>query len=214
MGELEIIQKVIQDFPQDDNIVRAMSWMYNIYSSWDGVWENFNELMRIYDLWICAWDFTLLNRWRWRWKDLIDQDMNYWYVDVYKDYVLLKEVCYKYWLDKNKYNIKDNFEDYLPKHEFVAKKNLWYVYFIKDSHWIIKVWKACDLKKRFNKYVTENSKEVKLIHSIMYDDYNEAERIWHKTLVKYRDNREWFHIPDNVMERITNCADWCFISLD
>lgn len=97
---------------------------------------------------------------------------------------------------------------YIKSKKDIKSKKIckWYIYFIKDNNWYVKIWKTIDIKSRSKKYVTENSNKVEIIHNIYYDniDYWEAERIRHNYFIKKHHNREWFKLDDNDVKYINS----------
>lgn len=84
-----------------------------------------------------------------------------------------------------------------PQKDIKPKKICkWYIYFIKDNNWYVKIWKTIDIKSRSKKYITENANKIDFIHSIYYDsiDYWEAEWIRHKYFYNKHHNRERFKL--------------------
>lgn len=49
---------------------------------------------------------------------------------------------------------------------------------------------------------------------IQYEDYHKAEKRWHKILKQFNHNREWFNISEDIVEKIVQCNDWCFITVN
>ena len=139
----------------------------------------------------------------------------YWYpqwIDKFiEDYNIINEFL------KDKEHLKDYYKildldfyineyksllNKLPQKREKKKVN-WVIYFIREV-WgkLIKIGKTKDIKNRYRKYVTENSKEIEIIKIIEYDDYTSWE-IWrHELFDNYRVRWEWFKLPKHEIEFI------------
>lgn len=90
----------------------------------------------------------------------------------------------------------------------MEKRKDWYVYFIQDSNWFVKIWKTINIKNRTKKYITENANEIKLINKIYYNDYNKAEIMWHEFFENQRHNRERYKLNETDIRFISDMWTW------
>jgi len=189
------------------------SFNSNIISIWK------KDLIRLYKTWIKKSELEVLFHWRSWWWTIID----WWACNInpHERYSLIKNICEKYWLVKDFFNIMDSYEDHLEymkskgnENKIINLNQYWYVYFIKDSNWFVKVWKTNNKENRIKKYITENANPIDVLKIIQYEDYHKAEKRWHKILKQFNHNREWFNISEDIVEKIVQCNDWCFITVN
>lgn len=78
----------------------------------------------------------------------------------------------------------------------------WFIYFIQDSYWYIKIGKTVDIKSRLQKYISENSWEIKMIKYIKSEDYTSEEIKFHKMFENKRHKWERFLLDKNDIDFI------------
>lgn len=206
----------MRDWENKIKAILDMCWFWsrywNVLSFMDWIWVD--NIIKLYNTWIKKVELQMLIDWKnhWDW---------YWFTDEFvKYYNEVCKICKTYWLSKDFFGILNSFEE----HEMLIKqrkeltkkirKVKWYIYFIKDCHWHIKVWKTKEDKNRVRKYVTENSEPIEVLTLIEYEDYNLAEKRWHEILKDFNYNRERFKIPEEIVWMILKCEKGSFINLN
>lgn len=124
----------------------------------------------------------------------------------------------KKFIDKN--NINYNYYWFMWYEDLVSKimdaknnykkktkeKKSWYIYIIKSWDYY-KIWRTINIKKRINKYITENPNDVEVIHYYKSNDYISSELNLHLKFKDKNHNREWFILNDEDILYIKTIKD-------
>lgn len=148
------------------------------------------------------WELQL-SMWRWfipkknEIKEIIDFFQNMY--DSYKDDSEI-ELYNKNLRKKIAEEMEEKYQKTLKERKPYAKD--WYVYFVQDSHWFVKIWWSKNPEKRLSKFITENSWKIELIHQIYCDDRFKRESEFHNMFSEKRMNWEWFDLSDSDINKI------------
>lgn len=124
-------------------------------------------------------------------------------ISLYKESLELKE-----FLDNNNLNrdyfwfrtYEDNEKYYneikiKQQNNKKSKKIKWHIYIIQSWEYY-KIWRTKNIKKRKNKYITENPNEIIILHSYEHDNIIAEEKRLHKKFSDKKHNREWFSLSE------------------
>lgn len=185
-------------------------WLWMVkYHYWPKIMISLNEFdaeeLKMYYEKGISLDFAI------EYKNMIDHINSVWHLPAKEEmieyYNRIIDIENKYWIVyrhrtlEEAFTALDNFNN-KPKNN----KKTWYVYFIKDINWKVKIWKSKKPISRFKKYITENSEHIDVLHIIEYTeiDYWEAEKMRHKHFEDKNHNRERFNLETADIEYITS----------